>query len=126
MKPVLSKPRYEPAEPALWFAGFSLFFLYLGAGHSALALLHLAAGLLCLLLAAGVWPELRAAVIAAAAVCALAALNFSVLKGLVLGSPVEIPETEISDWCYVRKDREPVGLFSLPALRAANKRQPRP
>lgn len=48
------------------------------------------------------------------------------LQGLALGSPVEIPEAEISDWCYVRKDGEPVGLFSLPVIQAAQQRRSRP
>ncbi|MFO1491180.1 MAG: hypothetical protein U1F87_09760 [Kiritimatiellia bacterium] len=78
MKSVSCKPRNELAEPALWLAGFALLFLYVGASNSSLASLHLAVGLICLLLAAGVWQELRVAVVTAAVLCAFAAINFSV------------------------------------------------
>jgi uncharacterized protein YegJ (DUF2314 family) len=44
------------------------------------------------------------------------------LEGLTLGSPVEIPVSDLNDWCYAPKNGEPAGLFTLKAIEEAERR----
>jgi uncharacterized protein YegJ (DUF2314 family) len=44
------------------------------------------------------------------------------LKGLKLGSPVEVPVEDLNDWCYQTGDDEPVGLFTLKPINEAERR----
>lgn len=44
------------------------------------------------------------------------------LPGLTLGSPVEIPVSDLNDWCYAPGNGEPEGLFTLKAIEAAERR----
>jgi uncharacterized protein YegJ (DUF2314 family) len=44
------------------------------------------------------------------------------LPGYRLGSPVEVPVDEVEDWCVAPKEGEPLGLFTLAAVEAAERR----
>jgi len=45
------------------------------------------------------------------------------LGDLALGSRVEVPLADLSDWAYAKGDGPPVGLFSVQAVNAARTRK---